>query len=128
MRLPAARLLIVFGLFRVGLGAGLLLRPDLLARLLGVDSVTARRTGWLARMVGGREVALGVGSLAAARHPEGRPRWLVAQLVADASDAAALLLAARAGVVSPVLASAAAASAGAAVVAEVGALLEGGEG
>jgi hypothetical protein len=100
MRLPARQLLLATGVARLAIGAGLLARPELLARLLGVDSVTARRTAWLARMIGGREVALGVGTLSAG--PGGRG-WLVAQMVADGTDAAALGLAARARVVHPAL-------------------------
>lgn len=84
------------GMFRVVAGTALLARPELLAQLLGVDSVTARRVAWLGRLLAGRETALGLGTLHAVgtRRPP-RP-WLLAQALSDTTDAAALLLAARA--------------------------------
>lgn len=91
-----------FGLARCLLGAGMLAAPDRLARGLGTDRVTARDTGWLTRMIGGRELALGVGTLIAVRRSQGLAGWLYAQALADAGDAVALAGALRAGVVSPV--------------------------
>ncbi|HEX5495083.1 MAG TPA: hypothetical protein VFX70_10970 [Mycobacteriales bacterium] len=83
------------GIFRAIVGPALLARPDALARLLGMDSVTARRTAWLTRLLAGRETALGLGALHAAL--TGRPvrPWLATQAVSDATDATAILLAAR---------------------------------
>ena len=124
MRLAPRPVLLALGAARLGIGGFVLARPESLARMLGVDSVTARRTAWLARMVAGRELALGAGSVLAAGRPQGRRPWLIGQLMADAGDAVALVLAARARVVHPVLAAAVAASAAAAVVVEARAALE----
>lgn len=89
------------GLVRTVAGVGLLARPETFPRALGVDSVTATRVGWLTRIVAGRELALGAGTLHALA--TGRPLrpWLLAQAVSDAADAGALLLAVRDRQVSP---------------------------
>lgn len=88
------------GLFRSVAGPVLLTRPDLLPRLLGVDSVTARRTAWITRLLAGRELAIGLGTLHAVltRRPI-RP-WLYTQALCDATDAIALLAATRTGQIS----------------------------
>lgn len=78
---------------RVGLGVGMLATPQLVLRSLGVDAATARRLAWVARMLGGRELALGVGTLGA---PEaGLDRWSLASAGADAGDLLALTVALR---------------------------------
>lgn len=80
---------------RTAVGAALLARPEMLARGLRVDTATARRTAWMARMLGARDLALGAGALwALTRGGQPRP-WLVAGAVADAVDAAALVTALR---------------------------------
>lgn len=91
----ARSLAVSTGIFRMTAGPVLIARPEALAQRLGVDSITARRTGWLTRLLAGRETALGLGTLHAAI--TGRPvrPWLAAQAVCDATDAAALLLAAK---------------------------------
>lgn len=91
----ARKMAIGTGIFRVAAGSVLLANPDTLARLLGVDSVTARRSAWLTRMIAGREAGLGLGALSAARTGRGIRPALLAQAVADTADAAALLTAAR---------------------------------
>lgn len=68
---------------RTGVGATLLVRPRLVPELLGVDSASAARTSWAVQMLGAREVALGLGSLAS---KSGR-LWTAAGLLADATDA-----------------------------------------
>lgn len=86
---------------RLVLGVVMLARPTWLTRPLGVDRWTAERLAWLPRMVGGREVALGLGTLVMTRGGRpGRRAWLAAGALADAADAAALLTAARRGHVS----------------------------
>lgn len=91
----------LLALGRTGIGLGVLARPGLLARGLGVDSGTARRTEWLARMFAAREIALGAGTYLALRRPTAdRPAnrvWLAASAVTDAADAAVLVTAIRAG-------------------------------
>lgn len=97
---PVRGLGVAFGALRCAVGAVMLADPPRLARLLGVDSVTARQTGWLTMMIGGREVALGVGTLLALGSGRDGRSWFAAQAVADGGDAVALALAIRAGRVS----------------------------
>jgi hypothetical protein len=72
-----------------------LARPTVLARTLGVDSITAERTAWIARFFAGRDFALGVGSIAGSRGCQ------VAACASDVSDVAAVLLAVRSKHVRP---------------------------
>ncbi len=98
---PVGRLGVAFGVLRCGIGAVMLADPPRLARVLGVDTVTARQTGWLTMMIGGRELALGVGTLLAlGGGGRGGRSWYAAQAVADGGDAVALALAIRANRVS----------------------------
>lgn len=123
-RRSARALALATGLFRSAAGPALLARPETLARLLGVDSITARRTEWITRLLAGRETALGLGTLHAAL--TGRPvrPWLLAQAASDATDAAALLLAVRSGQVSTARALAVTAFASAGTLGELLASLE----
>jgi hypothetical protein len=87
------------GAVRAGLGGGMLLLPELSAQLLGADVDTARSANWLTRMVGARELALGVVALAGAYGGGGggaRGAFL-AQVAADSGDAATLAHAAVTG-------------------------------
>lgn len=79
---------------RAALGTGLLARPELLTRLLGVDAVTARRTSWVVRMFAARELALGAGTASAKGQPGG-DHWAAFSACADAGDVLALGLALR---------------------------------
>ncbi len=74
----------------------MLAQPTVLARTLGVDSITAERTAWIARFFAGRELALGAGSAAGNRGCQ------VASCAADVGDLAALLLAVRSKHIRPV--------------------------
>lgn len=86
------------GAVRVGLGGGMLLLPELSAQLLGSDVDTARSANWLTRMVGARELALGVVALAGAYGGGGGARGaFLAQVAADSGDAATLAHAAVTG-------------------------------
>lgn len=88
------------GAFRTVVGPALLARPEVMARMLGVDGVTAARTRWLARMLASRELAIGLGtSFAVATGRSVRP-WLLVNAVCDAGDVVAAVLAARARQVS----------------------------
>lgn len=80
---------------RIAFGAVVLARPAMLARGMRVDSATARRTTWLARMFASREIALGAATLLALRGDGNHRPWLAANAAIDALDAAALLVAAR---------------------------------
>jgi hypothetical protein len=78
----------------------MVIRPRWVPRLFGVDRGTATRTAWLPRMLGGREIALGLGALAAVRDERVSPgwgsarAWLLAGALTDATD----LVAMRAGI------------------------------
>lgn len=48
---------------RIAIGATVFARPTMLAKGMGVDSATAERTAWIARMFAVRDLALGLGVL-----------------------------------------------------------------
>lgn len=96
-------------LARLGLGAGMLARPALLPRVLGLDPTTVARAEWLVQMVGAREVALGLGGVWSTSSGDSSTRpaqWLVAQAIADAGDALGLSRALRERRVEPLAAGA----------------------
>jgi hypothetical protein len=72
-----------------------LARPTVLATGLGVDSISAERTAWVARFFAGRDLALGVGSLTGSRGCQ------VAACASDVSDLAAVLIALRSRQIRP---------------------------
>ncbi len=75
---------------RVGIGVAATLAPGWVSRVqFGTDTPTQRVT---VRMLGARDLALGLGALLAARHGSaGRRGWVEAGGIADAVDAAAFL-------------------------------------
>ena len=82
---------------RIGFGVLVAVAPALVPRLLGVDRQTAQRIGWLPRLVAGREIALGAGTLLARRKGTDTGYWMAAQAVADGTDGLAILAALRHG-------------------------------
>jgi hypothetical protein len=74
------------GIGRLVLGGGLLAAPTTAARLLGVDSASAKRMAFLARMAAIRDMGLGVGTLASRGTPQ-VALWLGVAAAADAVDA-----------------------------------------
>jgi hypothetical protein len=73
------------------MAAGFLAAPVPSARLLGLDTATAQRIGWLTRMMAVRDGAIGVGGLVAGRRsPSAAAPWLLAGAVSDAVDAVVL--------------------------------------
>lgn len=82
------------GWLRVGLGTAGLVAPSLLPRSLGVDSAAAARQTYAVRMASGRDLALGLGLLEALRHGGRLRPWVLAMLIADATDAVAFTAAA----------------------------------
>ena len=85
---------------RIVLGATFLIVPRLALRhwpgpVEGSTRATSSVAGLLARSVGGRDVALGVGTLMALRHGSPTRGWLEAGVVADATDAVAIGIALR---------------------------------
>ena len=77
---------------RTAAGASMIVRPSLLPRVMGVDSATATRVGWAVQMLGAREVAVGLGTLAALRGGDRRSArtWVAAGVLCDAVDALAV--------------------------------------
>jgi hypothetical protein len=75
---------------RIGVGVFFAVRPTTSMRLLGVDSVTASRVDWLARMTAGRDIAIGLATLSAAARRRDLSTWLLAGAACDALDAAAI--------------------------------------
>ena len=95
---------------RTGIGTVLLLAPQVLPQVLGVDAAARARTSWLVQMLGVREVASGAGVLTADRSGGARA-WAVAGSACDVVDAVAIGAAVRRGAVSPTWGSAVAVSA-----------------
>ena len=83
-----------FGVGRLGLGAAFLAAPVLSTRVLGLDTATAKRVVFLARMAAARDIGLGAGTLAAGPTPAAVP-WLLASAGADLVDASAIAVAMR---------------------------------
>jgi hypothetical protein len=76
---------------RTGAGVVMVVRPRALPQSLGVDSATAARTGWVVQMLGAREIALGLGTLAAGRAGDRSARlWIAAGVLSDAVDVLAV--------------------------------------
>lgn len=76
-----------FSAGRALIAASILAAPVPAARLLGLDSATARRVTWLSRMMAVRDGALGVGGLDALRRGNDARPWLLGGAASDAVDA-----------------------------------------
>lgn len=85
------------GVTRIAIGLGLIVSPAGLARGLGIDEATARRVGWMARIAGAREVAIGLGTLRAWQRAEPMAGWVAAQAISDGVDAVAFAVTAARG-------------------------------
>ena len=105
---------------RTLVGVSMLARPTALPVLLGVDPQACASTAWVVQMLGAREVALGLGGLV-----KGDSAWLAAGVLCDATDAAALLLAVRAGTVGSKAGGAVVAVAGLATLSGLSGLVNG---
>lgn len=77
---------------RTGAGVVMLTRPRLMPQTMGVDSASAAQTAWVVQMLGAREIALGIGTLAALRSGDARATrtWVAAGVVCDGLDALAV--------------------------------------
>lgn len=98
------------GAGRVAIGTVLFAAPTTATRMLGVDSASAKRMAFLARMTAARDVSLGIGTLAA-RGSDQLGLWLAVGALADAADAVAISTATKRGVTRGVSAAAAVLSA-----------------
>jgi hypothetical protein len=97
-RLPSARTIgVLVGAGRVALGGIFLAAPVTSVRLLGLDTATAARVTWLARMAAGRDVAIGAGTVVSSARGAGAGGWLLAGSFADGVDAVVLAAALREG-------------------------------
>lgn len=77
---------------RTGAGLVMVASPRSLPQRLGVDSAASSRTSWVVQMLGAREIALGLGTLAALRSGDRAAArlWLMAGVLSDAVDALAV--------------------------------------
>jgi hypothetical protein len=80
---------------RIAIGVVSLLAPGLVARTMTGRDRTTGRTNLFGRMVGARDLGLGVGVLLALDRDEPARGWLEASAVVDTIDAGACLLARR---------------------------------
>ena len=86
--LPANRLIAAgIGGGRIAIGVSFLSSPVTFLRLIGLDTASATRVTWLARIAGIRDVVLGGGTLFAAVTGRDDTSWLLAGVVCDAVDA-----------------------------------------
>lgn len=113
------------GVGRMGIAAAFLIDPASGLRVLGVDTATAKRAGYVARMLAVRDGLLGVGTLLALSRRHGARGWLASGAIADAVDAAAIMAALRQGQLGGARAKLVAAGAGAIALAGAGAAVVG---
>jgi hypothetical protein len=89
------RLTALLGAGRVALGGAFLAYPVTSVRMLGVDTASAGRMAWLARMAAARDIALGLGVLGSVATRRGQAAALTATALVDAVDAAVIAVAAN---------------------------------
>jgi hypothetical protein len=119
-RTPSPRTIgLAVGVGRTVVGAVFLAAPVASVRILGLDTATAARVTWLARMAAVRDVAIGLGTLDSVGRNRGARTWLAAGAAADLADAVVIGAALRSGRAKGV--AAAGIVAGAAAAAVVGA-------
>jgi len=78
---------------RVAIGVVSLLAPTFVGRMMTAGDGSGAGIALFARMVGARDLGLGLGLLIALARGEPMPRWLEASALVDGLDAAACLLA-----------------------------------
>jgi hypothetical protein len=78
---------------RIAFGATALLAPRLAARVMGAGPTPRGTMPLLARMLGGRDIALGLGTVIALDRGKPVRGWLEGSALADAVDCVAALLA-----------------------------------
>jgi len=94
--LPANRLIAAgIGGGRIAIGVSFLSSPITFLRLIGLDTASAARVTWLARIAGIRDVVLGTGTLVASVTGRDETSWLLAGAACDAVDAVVTGAAAR---------------------------------
>jgi hypothetical protein len=80
---------------RVAVGTSAWATPRLAGKAFGLDADANPQSPYLARLFGVRDLALGIGALTTTG--ESRRHWLMLGMMCDAADAAAGVLAGRAG-------------------------------
>ena len=80
---------------RMAVGTSAWATPRLAGKAFGLDADSNPQSPYLARLFGARDVALGLGALTTSG--ESRRHWLMLGMLCDAADAAAGVLAGRAG-------------------------------
>ena len=96
--LPAKRLIAAgIGGGRIAIGVSFLSSPVTFLRLIGLDTASATRVTWLARIAGVRDVVLGAGTVFATVTGRDDTSWLLAGATCDAVDAVVTGAAAREG-------------------------------
>jgi hypothetical protein len=95
--MDVAKLALGQALSRVGIGAGLMIRPEVFGRVWVGEAATDEGRGVLARALGARDLALGAGGLLALRggDRDWARRSFAAQAFADAVDLIAIATARR---------------------------------
>lgn len=73
----------------------LLARPEVLAKMLGTDGPAVSSAAWLGRMIGVREIVLGLATTSASRTREDVRPCLLALSLVDAGEGLVLLEAVR---------------------------------
>ncbi len=97
-RFPSAGTIgLSIGAARVAIGAIFLAAPVPSVRILGLDTATADRITWLARMTAVRDTVLGTGTVVSSGRRRDAAGWLLAGAASDAIDAAVLAAALREG-------------------------------
>ncbi len=97
-RRPSARTIgMGIGAARSVIGAVLFAQPVFSVRLLGLDTATAARVTWLARMAAARDAVIGIGTVSSSARRRGQRGWLLAGAAADLADALVLTQALREG-------------------------------
>jgi len=90
------------GFTRIAIGVGLVLNPKGIGKALGIDDASMEQAAWLARFTGGREIAIGMGTLLAWRRSEPMAGWIAAQSISDATDTIAFITVTAHGKVTPI--------------------------
>jgi hypothetical protein len=93
---PAQAAAAGIGAARVMVGVTCMVAPVTSVRVLGVDTATAKRVTYLARLAAARDIALGAGVLADRRGGTGTG-WLLAGAGTDVADAVLIAGALRSG-------------------------------
>ncbi len=84
-----------FGRARASIGLALFLFPELAGRIWLGRATQLPPTKTALRAVGGRDLAIGLGMVSAAKRGGSIPRWLIAGSIADSADAVATLMSYR---------------------------------